>query len=147
MSDMSLKDLANVFASAARGGGVASAAIAKAVGMEIMENAKERIGTYQEATGDFPAWEQLAESTQEQRAKAGFTPNDPLLRSGELRESITMRSEGNGAIVGTPLDVGLWMENGTEKIPPRPYLGPAAEHGASKVGEIAAPIISKIFKR
>lgn len=147
MSDISLKDLANIFSSAAIRSSAAAGAIAKATGTAIMENAKGKLGTYQPASGGFPAWPQLAESTQSQREAKGYTPNDPLLRSGALRESITMRAEGNAAIVGTTEDIGLYMENGTERIPPRPFLGPAAEEEVDKIGIISAPIIKTIFRR
>ena len=146
MSDIDLRELSRIFASASRRTHTVASAIAKEAGVAIRDRAKEKLGTYQEATGDFPAWEQLAESTQEQRAKAGYTPNDPLLRSGELRDSITTRSDGNGSVTGTTLDVGLWMENGTEKIPPRPFLGPAAEEEMHKIGVLAAPLIKTLFR-
>lgn len=146
MSDIDLRELSRIFASASRRTHTVASAIAKEAGVAIRDRAKEKIGTYQEGSGNFPAWEQLAESTQEQRAKAGYTPNDPLLRSGELRESITTRSDGNGSITGTTLDIGLWMENGTEKIPPRPFLGPAAEEEMHKIGILAAPLIKTLFR-
>lgn len=147
MSNIDLRELSRIFASAANRTHTVTTAIARETGVAIRDRAKEKIGTYQEATGDFPAWEQLAESTQEQREKAGYTPNDPLDRTGELRESITTRADGNGSITGTPLDKGLWMENGTEKIPPRPYLGPAAEEEMQKIGLITSPLIKVLFRR
>lgn len=147
MSNIDLRELSRIFASAANRTHTVTTAIASEAGVAIRDRAKEKIGTYQEATGDFPAWEQLAESTQEQRAKAGFSPNDPLFRSGELRESITTRADGNGSITGTALDKGLWMEVGTDKAPPRPYLGPAAEEEMQKIDLIAAPLVKVLFRR
>ena len=147
MTDLSLKDLSKIFSSAASKSHSVTSSIAKATGAAIMETAKSKIGTYQPASGQFPAWAQLEDSTKTQRENAGYTPNDPLLRSGELRDSITMRSSGNAAIIGTDKDTGLWMENGTETIPPRPYLGPAAEDETQNIGKIAAPFIKTAFSK
>ncbi len=72
----------------------------------------------------------------------GFPANNPLLRSGELRDSITMRSDGNGAIIGSPLDIALYQENGTEHIPPRPFLGPAAGEVMDSAPELIVKVIS-----
>ncbi|HHL2824781.1 TPA: hypothetical protein ACQ431_003012 [Citrobacter murliniae] len=146
MSDIDLRELSRIFASASRRTHTVAAAIAKETGVAIRDRAKEKLGTYQEASGGFPEWAQLAESTQDQRARAGYTPDEPLLRSGELRDSITTRADGNGSITGTALDIGLWMETGTEKVPPRPYLGPAAEEEVHKIGIIAAPLIKTLFR-
>jgi HK97 gp10 family phage protein len=91
----------------------------------IEEDAKAELGHYQAATGPHPAWPELAEATQEERARLGFTPNDPLLRSGKLRDSIEHEQQGLEAVVGSKLDIAAYQEFGTEKIPARPFMGPA----------------------
>jgi phage gpG-like protein len=92
---------------------------------EIEETAKEEIGIYQPAYGPFDAWAPLAESTKADRIRSGYTEDDPLLRSGELRDSIESEVVGLAAIVGTKKEIGLWQEVGTSHIPPRPFIGPA----------------------
>ena len=54
----------------------------------VEKRAKEKIGEYQEQSGEFIAWPELAESTKADRVKQGYTENDPGLRSGEMRDSI-----------------------------------------------------------
>ncbi len=66
--------------------------VAEKVGLEaatvlLRDKAKESLGTYQEAVGPLPAWRELAQSTQAERSLKGYTPNDPLLRTGDLRDS------------------------------------------------------------
>lgn len=104
----------------------------------VRDDAQARIGTYQGAAGPFNAWQPLANSTIADRINKGFTPNDPLLRSGELRDSITSQVHGDKAIVGSASDIALYQEVGTATIPPRPFLGPAAFASKAKIGAVAA---------
>ena len=91
----------------------------------IADDAKARIGEYQDGIGPFPAWRNLADSTVRDRISKGFTPDDPLLRTGELRDSIQVVAEGNTAGAVTDDPIAVYQEMGTAKIPPRPFLGPA----------------------
>lgn len=92
---------------------------------EIEETAKEEIGVYQPAYGAFESWAPLAEATKADRVRQGYSEDEPLLRSGELRDSIQSEVVGLAAIVGTKSEIGLWQEVGTSHIPPRPFIGPA----------------------
>lgn len=92
---------------------------------EIEETAKEEIGVYQPAYGAFESWAPLAEATKADRVRQGYSEDEPLLRSGELRDSIESEVVGLAAIVGTKSQIGLWQEVGTSHIPPRPFIGPA----------------------
>jgi phage gpG-like protein len=84
----------------------------------IHEESRRAVGTY-----DF-SWPQLAPSTQSQRVQLGFTPNDPLLRTGALRDSIQWQVEGNVGFVGSNDQTAVWNFLGTSKIPARdPILG------------------------
>lgn len=91
----------------------------------IETTAKESIGTYQDGVGKFPAWAELADSTKQDRLRQGYTENDPLLRSGETRESIESHLHDMEGVVASDSDILYWQEVGTEHIPPRPVLGPA----------------------
>jgi phage gpG-like protein len=93
---------------------------------KIEETAKEEIGVYQPEVGPFPAWPQLADATVEDRIAQGYSANEPLLREGSLRSSISHEVKGLEAVIGSTSDIAVYQELGTEKIPPRPFLGPAA---------------------
>ena len=113
----------------------------------IEATAKSEFGTYQPDVGPFPDWPQLADSTQEARAKAGYAPNDPLLMTGKLRDSIQHETSGLVAVIGSTSDIMPYHEFGTATIPPRPVLGPAAfrnrEHIKKIIGEA---MISGLFQ-
>jgi HK97 gp10 family phage protein len=102
----------------------------------IQNAAKAKIGDYQEAAGDFAAWAELAESTKADRVQQGYSENDPLLRSGDLRDSIERHVEPGEASVGSNSDIAVFQELGTAKIPPRSFLGGAAVENAERVVEI-----------
>ncbi len=105
----------------------------EAAAILLERESKAEIGTYQEGAGAFPSWPELAESTKADRVAKGFTENDPLLRSGELRDSITHEVDGMEAVIGSTSDIMLWQEVGTIRIPPRPVLGLALERNTDKV--------------
>lgn len=104
---------------------------------EVIErDAKEQIGEYQPQVGPFQAWPQLADSTKEDRVRQGFTENEPLLRTGGLRDSISREVHQHQAVVGSTSDVMVYQELGTSHIPPRPVLGPAAFKSKQKIIDI-----------
>lgn len=105
-------------------------------GQIIAEKAKELIGHY----NDFPEWSQLADSTKKERERLGWSPNDPLLRSGDLRESIGHETvSDNIETVGSTSEIMIYQEFGTKTIPPRPVIGPASVLS----GEEATKIVGK----
>ncbi|WP_042298954.1 hypothetical protein [Paraburkholderia kururiensis] len=111
------------------------------VAAHIERTAKEEIGKYQPQVGPFDAWPELADATKEDRLAHGFTENDPLLRSGEMRDSIGRTVRGLEAEIGSTSDIMVYQELGTvnaaHPIPPRPVLGPAAVR--------AGPVIRKVL--
>lgn len=113
---------------------------------EIEETAKEGIGVYQPAYGPFDAWTSLAESTKADRVRQGYSEDEPLLRSGELRDSIESDIVGLAAIVGTKNAIGLWQEVGTCHIPPRPFIGPAYVRMIEPLMESIGRAISNGYK-
>lgn len=102
----------------------------------VQADAKQRIGEYQDATGPFPAWAPLKPDTIADRVSQGFTPDDPLLRSGDMRESIEREVQGLEAAIGSKSDIALYQEMGTATIPPRPFLGPAAYANKENIQKI-----------
>ncbi|MDU3302770.1 MAG: hypothetical protein E7E83_15250 [Enterobacter ludwigii] len=116
------------------------------VAKTIEEEAKEEIGVYQPAVGPFDAWDPLAESTKADRVRQGYSEDDPLLRSGELRDSISHRVMGLAAVVGSTDDKAVWQEFGTDRIPPRPFIGPAYVKSFRKITEMVGFAVMKGFK-
>ncbi len=117
-----------------------SVAVAERVGLErgavlIQEEAKDLIGQ------EYAGWPALAASTVALKEARGQTDRisatDPLFATGELRATISHTIEGRTAIIGTPDQVGVYMERGTSRVPPRPFLAPAAY----RKGEAAANAI------
>ena len=125
--------------------------IAGAAADRIRDDAKAKLGHYQPPAGPFPAWAPLSAWTMAERLELGFTANEPLLRSGQLRDAIERDVVHNGAVVGVKPgphvepdgrveDVGqiaLNMELGTF-APPRPFLGPAAIEAEKPIAQMAA---------
>jgi phage gpG-like protein len=107
----------------------------------VEKAAKAKIRHYQDASGPFVGWGELADSTKADRVRLGYTENDPLLRSGALQAGITHAANPVLAVVGvlesSPVaDIAEYSELGTAKQPPRSYLGGAAADKAEKVAEI-----------
>lgn len=112
----------------------------------VEDEAKQEIGTYQKAAGPFEAWEPLAEATLAEKERAGYAPPDsPLLRTGEMRDSIQHHSTAEEAEVGSDDDRAIWQELGTNRIPPRSFLGGAAVRKADDVAKIIEEAIHKAF--
>lgn len=108
----------------------------KEVANAVTETAKGEIGHYQQAIGPFPKWADLAEGTKIDRVQQGYPADDPLLRSGELRDSIENEVSRLEAVVGSKSDIAVYQELGTDKIPPRPFLGPAVIHNHALIKRI-----------
>jgi len=105
-------------------------------GAEIIEKeAKRVIGTY-----DY-GWTELADATKKDRTDKGFSENDPLLRTGEMRESIGHAVHGDTASVGSNDDKAVWQELGTSRIPARSFLMGAAVHKEKEVVDAIGEIV------
>lgn len=102
----------------------------------IAADAKQRIGEYQSEAGPFPAWAQLADSTEASKARMGYPPNAPLLATGDLRNSIQSEAAGSEAVAGSKSAIAAFQELGTSTIPPRPFMGPAAFENRDKIAAI-----------
>ena len=113
----------------------------------VAEDAKARIGHY-----DGNDWPQLAQFTRDERTRLGFSPDDPLFRTGALRDAITSEGVEHSAVAGVKFgttnkdgvdlgDIASEQEMGTpdakRPIPPRPFLAPA---GFAREQEIAEKI-------
>src|SRR5690348_14586823 len=70
----------------------------------LLKKVKEKFGEYQPSAGEFIAWAQLAESTMRDRERQGFPEDEPLLRSGELRDDVKRSFDHNEGRVGSNND-------------------------------------------
>ncbi len=125
----------------------AEPALAEA-GAEIKDRAQQKLGLYN------AGWEQLKDETQAARERKGFSPNEPLLVTGHLRDSITFEV-GPGRVrvgvksEGSP-DIGVIaevQELGNGHIPPRPFLVPALHENRDYIGRLISESIVKTFRR
>lgn len=117
----------------------------------VQKKAKQYIGHQQEQIGSLPvgyAWEELAESTKRDKerlvdsGKLALALNsdfNPLMRTGELYRSIdyTVNMNALEVIIGSTSQIAAYQEFGTNKIPPRPFIGRAAYE--------LAPNLAKLF--
>jgi HK97 gp10 family phage protein len=103
----------------------------------VAGEARRVIGTY-----DL-GWPQLKESTQADRERKGYPPNEPLLRSGELRDSIeyTIKEPGRLAEVGSNSDIAVYQELGTSTIPARSFLAGAAHAMGPAVAHVVRDVV------
>ncbi|MDP3553083.1 HK97 gp10 family phage protein [Methylocystis sp.] len=105
----------------------------------VQQTAKSYIGNYNHPGN----WAQLAEATQADRVRQGFPANEPLLRTGDLRDSIAIDApHRNGrevfGYVFSNNPIARYQELGTVSIPPRPFLSTAAMECEPQVHRILA---------
>lgn len=105
---------------------------------EIKETAQGEIGFYQTDIAPYPDWAELSPEYEKAKVAAGFEPDAPLLRTGEMKKSIRASAEGNEAVVGSNDKVLEYHEFGTDKMPPRPVLGPAAHFSRPRIFSMMA---------
>lgn len=137
---MAIVDSATWVRRLAMGGGRARlqfANLGRALGKNAEERAKNKLGEYQGESGPFPAWAALAESTITEKSDKGFPVPSPLLRTGELRESISWRvvkEDANSIVVElSAADPAEFHEFGTVNMPPRPFLGPSIYEAVEEI--------------
>jgi hypothetical protein len=113
---------------------------------EVVEiAAKAELGHYQ------PSWPMLAPSTIADKEAKGFPVPSPLLRTGEMRDSIKHEVDPFSAFamavtVGSTDKRALWQEMGTSRIPPRPFIAPAMLHSLPLAERIFGEIAVKLLK-
>jgi len=85
-------------------------------------------------------WPELNESYLASKIRKGFSEKK-LHRTTTLKQSISIADKGDFTIVGTPVFYGLFHEEGTKRIPARPFMKPAFESIKAKVSDIVAAIL------
>lgn len=80
--------------------------------------------TVKSVFGRTPPLADLAESTQAERAAKGYAPNEPLVRTGDLRDSVESAIAIDGthalAMTGSADPLARIHEDGSAHFPPRP---------------------------
>lgn len=97
---------------------------------------------------EMSEWPPLAESTIADKASKGFAVPAPLLRTGDMRESIEVEVDGFDLemAVGSHEEKAVWQEMGTSRgIPPRPFLAlgmkNSLDYAADVFGETAVALL------
>jgi hypothetical protein len=111
----------------------------EALGPKIVERACQIIQKKAKAAigREHELWAPLAESTIRDKAAHGYRTPAPLLRTGELRDSIEYTVHGNEGCVGSNLDIAVYQELGTSRIPPRSFLVSSAIASEDKIHRMA----------
>lgn len=116
------------------------------IAASIEKEAKGELGAYQSEEYPFDAWAPLTDGTKKDRVRKGYTPDDPGLRSGEMRDSIGHLTDRNEAVVGSRSDLLVWFEQGTIHQPPRSVLGIAAVRSKERAQTIIAAELQRLFR-
>ncbi len=91
-----------------------------------MSALRELIVAFEKAKGEAPAGaEQVVARTC--LAIEGTAKVLAPVRTGALRNSITSEVQGTHGEVYTDISYAIFQEQGTSRMPPHPYLGPAAD--------------------
>lgn len=115
-------------------------------GQIVEKRAKAILGSYQEDIQPFTDWPELADSTKADRVRQGFRENEPLLRTGEMRDSIGHIVVHNEVAIGSDSDVAVYQELGTSRIPPRSFLGAAVVQTTPEiVAEIGQQVVTSLI--
>ena len=70
-------------------------------------------------SADGAAWPDLANSTKERKGSKGSL----LVHRGSLLRSITYEASKDSVIIGSNMVYAKWHQDGTKKMPARPFLG------------------------
>lgn len=112
----------------------------------VKSRAKESIGHYQDG------WDKLAVSTVLDKLDKGYAAvalpggdggDNPLLRTGAMRDSITDQTSALEFVVGSQSEIMVYQEIGTSRIPPRPVLAPALYKSVPEILKITGVALEK----
>lgn len=72
--------------------------------------------------------------------------NSVPVDTGDLKKSITLDVQGKSATVGTPLHYAPYVEYGTSRQSPQPYMRPAAREANKVALDVAKVVLNKYDK-
>jgi hypothetical protein len=112
----------------------------EALGPHVIERACKIVQAKAKAAigKEHEMWPPLAESTIADKQHHGFPTPKPLLRTGELRDSIEYQVHGNEGAVGSDSPIAVYQELGTSRIPPRSFLVSSAIASEDRIHRMAA---------
>ena len=123
----------------------------EAIAVDVEKKAKKKFGHYQDEIGPFVEWDELKESTKQDKLRQGYVYNDeynPLVRTGELRDSIKHETGYMETTIGSDNPLMEFHEFGTVKMAARPVLGPALfEHKPFVIKAIAKAVQEGFYGR
>ena len=92
------------------------------IGHSEVENARGRIQQTKVNPwgGDWASW---ADSTAYSRERKGTAGQGLLWDRGDLLESIHFAIMGESVEIGSDLEIARYLQDGTERMPARPFLG------------------------
>lgn len=112
-------------------------------GTKVLAHARSKFGVYQPAVGEWARWMYLTDYTMTERIWQGFTPDDPLKRSGGLKKSLHLSIDNDRIVIGSNDERMIWHEMGTSRMPPRAVLGPALYEKRHEVAKIIGHSIAR----
>lgn len=95
------------------------------IGRRLEAEMHNKFGEYQTASGPFGEWAPLTAATENRKAALGQPADSPLVATGEMKNSTGYDVGLLELVVGVRDPKMVWHEFGTERIPPRPVVGPA----------------------
>ncbi len=87
---------------------------------------------------DGVRWKPWATSTAIARRREGTAGTGLLLRTGELRDSIEYTVQGPKVSVSTRLPYAQYLQNGSSRMPARPFLG---------MGKVERQIVQNVWNK
>ena len=107
----------------------------------LEKDMKDQVGHYQDQVGQFPAWAPLADSTEAEKARLGAPAEAPLLRHGALYASFEHSRSGDEGVVGSTDPTMVYHEFGTDRMPPRPIIGPAVVRNRERIERLFGKVV------
>jgi phage gpG-like protein len=111
--------------------------LGEVVGAFLESKARERVGETKKDPEGVPwvPWSPTYALARAGGGKGKKSGGGLLERTGALLDSLAFEVEGNRVIVGSPLVYSAAHQEGTDKIPARPYLG-LATADADELAEV-----------
>ena len=138
MAETTIKGLGRIFSKMKRDMQKEQRGMMRDLARITKSRAVSKFGVYQPQAGPFPAWKPLTATTRHIREAAGFTPNDPLVRTGALKASVGAMHGDTWAETGSNDDVMYIMEAGDNTTPPRPVFGPTLVESETEIRALIA---------
>lgn len=118
-------------------------------GRRMAGTAQGYLGEYQDRrVGPFGHWPMLSPRTVDEKTRLGYSPPDnPLLRTGMMRQSIGHTVDRDSVTIGSTDPVARYQEFGTVNMPPRAFIGRAvAERGREEGARVLLGALDPLIR-